>query len=238
MEEAAILVIVCLFGLAALAILLGWIVPLILGGVGRRRHWPSAGIWRGVGIAWACLALLLALAAGFAIFCAAQASRRYRVPDAAAFSPANHPGPTATLRLARTGDLECVFQDEAGGSIRCVASNGALVVPAGALTLREIKSSTTDAAGIPWTAASRSWNSPPLNLGAGAVTNAGFGPPFLLAVQVEYAPVSSSIRLAPVCADREGNAYQVADSARAAAPSFQFLEAGGRVLWSGKFEAG
>ncbi len=226
-------------GLLALVAGAGWIVPLILGIVGRRRQWPGARAWRILAIVWGAAAALLACGVGALVFIASQVRDRSAGADAAAlFDPAAAEGQTGRLRLAATDAVECVFQDAAGKAYRCASSNGILTVPSGAPTLRQCTVTAADATANRWTASFRSWDNIPLDLDAGAATNVGFGPPFLVAAQVEYAPVSSKISLAPVCADRAGNIYRINSGSAATVPAFQLLDAGRKAVWSGKFEAG
>lgn len=240
MEEIIMGTLAVLAGLVALVAVAGWIVPLILGIVGRRRQWPSAKAWQIVAIVWGVGVALLACGVGALIFISYQVHSSYedQAGDAPSFDPAAYAGQTGALRLASSGAVECVFQDAADKSYRCVSSNGSLAVPAGSLTLRGCEATATDANGKSWTASFRYGNETALTVGTDAVQSVSFGPPFLLAAQVEYAPVSSKISLAPVCADRAGNIYRINSGSSATVPSFQLLDAGQHVVWSGKFEAG
>ncbi|MDD5677444.1 MAG: hypothetical protein PHW60_05555 [Kiritimatiellae bacterium] len=226
-----------LIGLAVLIIASGWIVPLILSLIGRRRQWPSAKGLMIIAAVWGGTAILLALGAGGLFFTYSQMSRSYE-DNAKLFKAADYGGKTAILRLAYTGAVECVIRDQAGKTFRCVTSNGRLVVPAGTMALRECKLTASDSEGRSWTASCRFWNETNISVGADAVQDVEFGSPFLVAVNMEWAPVSSKIRLDPACADRAGNIYMIAGPKNATDPSFQVLDANQRALWSGKFEAG
>ncbi|MBU4199797.1 MAG: hypothetical protein KKG09_09345 [Verrucomicrobia bacterium] len=233
------MVVMAIVGLVALLIVAGWIVPLILSIIGRRRHWPSARVWRVLAAIWGGVAALLACGVSALIFFAYQIRSSYEGDtDAPLFNAITYEGKTGCLRLAYTDEVECVFRDAAGKSYRCASSNGNLVVPAGALTLRECEVMASDSEGKPWNASFRSGDKVAFDVGPDAVENIEFGPPFLLAVKMEYTPVSSTIRLDPACADRAGNIYRIKSDSPGTVPSFQFLDASRQVIWSGKFEAG
>lgn len=238
MQQIAYGVMAVFIGLAVLMIEAGWIVPLILSIIGRRRQWPSARVLRVLTVIWGGMAVLLALGVGGSIFIASRMSRGDESNAPPLFKATNYGGKTARLGLAYTGEMECVIRDQAGKSFRCATSNGSLVVPAGTLTLRECKVVASDSAGKPWTALFRSWNETNISVGTDAVQNVEFGPPFLVAVQVEYTPVSSKIRLEPACADRVGNIYTIKGAQKETVPSFQILDTNQQVIWSGKFESG
>jgi len=224
-------------GLATLIIAAGWIVPLILGIIGRRRHWPSArGLWI-LAVVWGGTAVLLAFGISGLVFTVSRMGRSYE-SNARLFNATAYGGKTAILRLAYTGEAECVIQDQAGKNFRCATTNGSLVVPAGDLTIHECKFMASDAALRPWTASCRFGDEIKISVGTDAVQNVAFGPPLLVAVQAEYTPVSSKIRLEPACADRAGNIYTISGAQKDSVPSFQFLDAKQQVIWNGKFEAG
>jgi hypothetical protein len=229
-----------LIGLAVLIIAAGWIVPLILSIIGHRRHWPSTRGLRILTVIWGGTAVLLALGVSGLIFTASRMVRSYggESGDAKLFKATAYGGKTAILRLAYTGEVECVIRDQAGKTFRCATSNGSLVVPAGTLALRECKIMASDSKGRSWTASCRFGNETNISVGVDAVQNVEFGPPFLVAVQVEYTPVSSKIRLEPACADRDGIIYTIKCDQKKTVPSFQVLNANQQVIWSGKFEAG
>lgn len=237
MQQVVLGVMGVFVGLAILIVVTGWIAPLILGIVGRRRHWPSArglliisGIWGG-------LAVVLALGVSGLIFTASRMGRSYE-SKARLFKAASYGGKTAILRLAYTGEVECVIRDQAGKTFRCATSNGSLVVPAGTLALSEYKLTASDSGGRSWTASCRFWNETNIIVGADAVKDIEFGPPFFVAANMEWAPVSSKIRLEPACADRAGNIYKIECDRKETVPSFQVLNSSAQVIWSGKFEFG
>jgi hypothetical protein len=224
-------------GLAVLIMAIGWIVPLILGIVSRRRHWPSTrGLWI-LTVIWGGIAILLALGVSGLFFTYSRMSRSYE-GNARLFKATAYGGKTAILRLAYTGQVECVIRDQAGKTFRCATSNGSVVVPAGTLALLECKLTASDPAGRPWTASCRFRNETNISVGADAVQDVEFGPQFLVAVNMEWTPVSSKIRLDPACADRAGNIYTISGAQKETVPSFQILDTNQRVIWSGKFEAG
>ena len=235
------IVILIVVGLAVLVVVGGWIVPLILSIIGRRRNWPSARGLRIVSLVWGGLALLLAVGIGGLVFMSFMFSRMgssYDDTGAKLFQAADYKGKTATLRLANAGGVELVLRDQAGKTFRCATTNGNLVVPAGTLTIRECKIISSDSGGKPWTALARFWNETNISVDADTVQDLKFGPPFLVAVNMEWTPVSDKISLDPACADRSGHIYTIKGGQNVIGPSFQVLDANKQVIWSGKFEAG
>lgn len=238
-DQFGMVIIVLFIALPVLVIALGWIVPLVLSIIGHRRHWPSAKGWRICTVIWGGVAVLMALGVSGLFFIGSRISRGYTgESDAKLFNATAYGGKVATLRTAYMGEAEYVFRDQAGKNFRCVTSNGSVVVPAGTLALHECKFTASDAKGQPWTASFRSWYQTNISVGADAVQDVEFGPPFLVAVNMNWSPVSSKISLDPACADRAGNIYTIKSDRTEAVPSFQVLNAEQEVIWSGKFEFG
>ncbi len=240
MQVAMMGILTVLIGLSAMIVAVGWIVPLVLGIVGRRRGWASAGVWRMLAALWGAAAALLALAVGgFALLATRMAgSHALSAKADRTFDPAAHDGARAAFRTAATGALECVVRDAAGTLWRCAASNGVMAVPAGALDLRDCRVTAADAQGRQWTAVCRSPSESAVTVAADSVQALPLGPPFQTAVNVDWSPVSPRIQLAPVVADGAGNTYKISCEPAGEAPSFQALDASNRVVWSNQFEYG
>lgn len=240
MDQVAMVVMALFVALPVLVIALGWIFPLILTIIGRRRHWANTRGLRILTVIWGSVALLLVLGVGGLIYAGSRINRSYggESSNAKLFNATAHGGKTATLRPACTGEVEVVIRDQSGKNFRCATSNGSLVVPAGTIALRECKFTASDAKGKPWTASFRFWNETNISASADTVHEVEFGPPFLVAVNMEWTPVTSKIRLEPACADRAGNIYTIKCDQKESVPSFQVLNADKQVIWSGKFEFG
>lgn len=240
LEQAATIVMAILVLAPVVIIALGWIAPLVLAVLGHRRRWASARNWRILAIVWGCVSLALAIGMGGLIYAATRISRGYGsgLGEARLFEPATHPGKTSILRTACSGEVDLVFSVDSGKTLRCASSNGTLVVPAGSLAVSECRFTAPDAGGKPWTASIRFWNETNLAAAAGAVQELGLGPPFLLAANMDWAPVSSKISLAPACADRAGNIYTIKCNRDGLPPVFRVLNAANQVVWSGNFEFG
>ena len=236
------IVIVVIVSLAGAFFFLGWIAPLVIGLVRRRRSHAGARGWLIAASAWGALALLVAVGLGvLSLF----AFRSYRsdlgglASECNDFDPAAFKGPTATLRSAHAGEAHVVACGEGSEQTRYGATNGLITVPAGEMRISRCDFVERGADGRTWTATASLSEEATLSAAAGSVQDLGFGPPLVASAQVTWTPASDRISLAPVFVDSAGNEYTVSSEPRAEKPAeFQFVDSQDRVVWRGNFEYG
>jgi hypothetical protein len=229
-------------GVGVLFLLLGWVMPLIIAGIWRRRGLPGSRGWRVFAACWACLSLVFVVGAASLAMLSMRTVRSGFTggsSGAPVFDPAKHHGATATLRTASPCEATLTACAGSGPQQTFRSTNGAFTVPAGSLRVTGYTVNARDAGRRTWTAQARIWQGPSLTLEPGAVRDVGLGPPFSAGVEATCSGASRTFKASPACFDRDGNAYQIAPSpAGDFAPSFQFLDASGAVVWTEKFEHG
>jgi hypothetical protein len=228
-------------GLAFIFVLLGWIVPLVMGRRTRRHGEPGHRGWFVLSAIWGGVALVLAVAAaGTFLMFSGFRSRSYGVdPKAPIFSAANSKEPIGTLKLAGNGEAELCASRNGKSVTRFMGSNGVMMVLAGTLSINSFKAVARGKDGQNWTALARLYGATNLIVNAGDVQRAPFGPPFSAGIRATWAGASDEISLSPVYLDVCGNEYVLSCEPRSSdVPEFEVLDSGDHVVWSGKFEYG
>lgn len=221
-------------------LMLGWIIPLVIGAVWRQDHRPGARTWMVLASVWGGVALLI-VAGTVAVIVLNMRGSGFSTQDyleTAEFEPAKYNGALRTARVQFSGDGCLIASCGTDEETRFTTTNGVFTVPDGQLDVRRYQATATDEAGRKWTAdveCNSTSESPDVELGTDRTLNVG--PPFKASVEVSASPVSDMITMVPMYVDR-GNNKTTITCEKQTAPKFEVLDAAGKVVWSGDFQYG
>jgi hypothetical protein len=224
------------WGVVAL-ILLGWLVPLIVG-VRRRRHSAGGKVLIGVGAAWFLLAAGLV---GMAVKVYREFNRSYN-REVAHFDASAYNGPVGTLSFAYglNGELEFGHEGPDGVKTWTVAlSNDAAVVPAGRLSVRDLSFSPTDSSGktVGFLRCRLASKNETFTLETNGQYRVAGGLP--LTASVDAAKRGEELSLSFKLVDTAGNRFTwYATGEGRKPPTFEAVGPSGNCFWRDKFEYG
>lgn len=223
--------------LVAVLVLLGWLVPLILG-IRRAMRRAGGTALIIVGGVWGAAATgLIATVAVAAVGFSRAASRA----EAKAFNAAVHAGPKGLIRTACTGATTLVVHDEAsGGSLRLESANGVIAAPAGTMRLQQFTTSATGADGTTWTAACYNFGRDlqTVDVASNGTTDVALGPPYRAEVTTSRL-VDGKQAFDLKFTGAGGSRVSLYVQAVHRKPlQFEVLDASGSRVWSGNFEYG
>jgi len=216
----------------ATALLIGWLVPLIIGIVKLRRRTGGIALTI-IGVMWALGASGLA-AVGYVAY--RQLGAALRVAD---FDPATYHGQTGTVTLPYQGESSLIVRAKpAGAKLGLRVRDGVAQAPVGRYELQTYSMSMKDKAGVAWTASHFPSTSQELEVTTASPVRLNLGPPFTARVDVSAGPGGKTMLQLGI-SGRAGGAYTImSGQGRAAPPRFEVLDGSGQVVWQGSFEYG
>jgi hypothetical protein len=211
------------------ALLIGWLVPLIIGIVKLRR--------RTGGIALTIIGVIWALgASGFAVVGYRQFGAALRVAD---FDPSTYHGQTGTVTLPYQGESSLIVtNNDLRTRLRLHVRGGVAQAPVGRYQLQSYFMSMKDKAGATWTANHFSSASQALVVTAASPVHLNFGPPFTARVDVSEGPAERTMLQLGITGRGGESCIITSDKRPVAPPHFEILDHTGQVVWHGSFEYG
>ena len=220
--------------LLVLCFLVGWIAPLVVGIVRRRRGTPSVGLLV-FGGCWGSLALALTVLIGIGTYTALRVAQNYRAEE---FVLEAYTGAVASIDFSYKGASTLTALNEADGkNYNYTSSNGVHTLPAVSHKLSSYTINLMDDNEKPWFVSGSFYgvdNEKRLDLKEGEVSRLKLGPP--LAVTVTRGDLEDGEhRLDVAVKDADGNNV----SLRSLEPlKIEILNAQDEVLWSAALEYG
>lgn len=219
-------------------LLLGWLLPLVLGIVRIRRKGAGGVVLTVIGGVWGLVVLGVVGLAVYEVHEYSRVSDSGKVVD---FDPAQYQGQTGSIVLSHKGEstLEIGGRD-GGGRMRLSTSNGVLSAPVGTYNLFSYEAVGKDESGATWVASGSlsSRGREPISVKANSTQTLELGPPFKASVTVKSTGRGSAT-LDMSLKGCDGNQYTISKKGgRGEPPSFQVLSKTGEVLWQGRFEYG
>ena len=217
-------------------VLLGWLLPLVVGIVRTVRGQRSTGLIV-FGGAWGLFG-----AAGLGLlFVGALAFRTANRPTRTeVFDPATYEGPTGTIVVPFTARTQLsVIGQQSAVRQQLTATGGSLIAPAGSLTVRSVDLTAADDSGAQWSASCFFRRQQQLNLAEGETQELKIGPPFtakVIAKKTSDDMCTFDLKVTGT----GGNGFTIRQLGSAAnkAPAFEVLNKDGEVVWQGDFKYG
>ena len=232
------LTVIAFFVLACLV--LGWIVPLVIGIVRLRRR--STGDTAGmvltiVGSVWGVVGLMLGVCGGMFWLTLTSFNQVKQ------FDPSQYDGPMGTIVVPYEGEasLQVTSMTDDGTVMELSAGDGRFQAPVGEYCLWIFTAMKTDEDGSEWEATTFLGLDAPdqITVQADNETSLELGPPFTASIAVT-AEVQNEAELELQFADNQGNQYSLSrlDWEEAAPPRFEVRSSSGELVLKGQFEYG
>jgi hypothetical protein len=214
------------------AVLIGWLVPLIIGIVKLFRRTGGIALTI-IGIMWALGAMGLAVMGYVAI---SHLREALRVED---FDPAAFKGQTGSVTLPHQGESSLIVTDrKANKRLRLHVREGVAQAPVGDYKVDSYEISMKDKAGVTWTASHYSSPSQGLEISAASAAHLNLGPPFTARVEVNESPGGGTMLQFSLTGPGGESYVMMSGRGRPALPRFEVLDPSGQVVWQGRFEYG
>ena len=235
------LTVIAFFVLACLV--LGWIVPLVIGIVRLRRR--STGDTAGmvltiVGSVWGVVGLMLGVCGGMFWLMSSFGGPFSRVVQ---FDPSQHEGPMGAIVVPYEGEASLQVASMAGAKTLVLSSHdGRFQAPVGGYSPWVFTANKTDEDGSEWQASTyltMSGKPSQVSVQADSETSLELGPPFTASIAVT-AEQRNKVALDLKVADSQGNHYTISRLGLRAAPPprFEVRSSSGELVLEGQFEYG
>jgi len=220
-------------------VLLGWLVPLVVGIVRSRRGKGGVGCIV-LGGVWGFLALCLLGFVCFVWFSFSQARTAWQPQT---FDPAVHTGALGRIEFPHGGDAVLTLQHggtpDGSAYLQLNATDGVAVAPAGELSIWSCDLKHKDADGNTWQAScyNPKGESGKLTVPTNGVACVALGPP--LEARIKTRAMAEGKRSFDLkITGPHGNKFSVRAEGHGRAPGFEVLNAAGETVWTGKFAYG
>jgi len=233
----AILAVVCglAFPLAAGAVLLGWLVPLIMG-ITRTRRGRGGGGLIVAGGAWGLVAVGIVT---WLVYTFATLSNRF-TPQA--FDPQEYAGETGQIVIAWQGPCELTLYPESGGGVLLLSTeNGQFTAPAGRHRLASWELQATDDSDREWSVTGRpgyDWPEQKRTVSVDSTTAARIDVQLPLRASINADVGGDDISMGFSLSDGAGGQYAISSRGRDDPPKFEMVDDSGRVVLTGDFAYG
>ncbi len=221
-------------GLTMLVIGLGWVVPTGMG-INRLRRGEGGSGLIVAGVLWGAIAVFV----GVTVFRAGGAYFARFMPTP--FDPAAYEGETGEVHLTWDGPCELtVFCTTDDRRWLLSGEEGRVVGPVGDYRISSWTLNATDDNGRTWSARGHSWGQQGpsrVRITADDPVRLEVGPPFTAHLHIDTRG-TDRVEISLSIVGSEGASYAIAPQGRPRAPSFEVLDASGRVIWSDDFEFG
>jgi len=228
-----------LFGFGAIMLILGWIVPLVIASSLKRNGVANVRGWRVFAAIWGTVAALTVFG-GFCAYYMAVGRDSQSYEDSSSddkFDPVKYNGATSTVKTSYSGESSFTASVDGKDSKTFQTTNGIYTVPAGRLNITRYSIRGFDSNNVKWTISSKLGQGTNVQVIAGIENTLILGQPFTAGVQMTWSAASKQVDLSPVYMDSYENEVQLTSESKEAT-GFEFLDASGNVVWSGKFVAG
>jgi len=233
-----VLTVIAFFVLACLV--LGWIVPLVIGIVRLRRRSASdtVGIVLTiVGSVWGVVGLMLGVCGGMFWLTLTSFNQVEQ------FDPSQYDGPMGTIVVPYEGDglLQVTSMTE-GKTLALSTGDGRFQAPVGEYTLWAFTAKKTGEDDSPWWEATTLLvqdESPQVSVRADSETSLELGPPFTASIAVTD-EAQDVVELQLEVIDSQSNQYTIGKIAleEAPPPRFEVRSSSGELVLKGQFEYG
>jgi len=237
--DALVVILAVVFGLAfplaAAAVLLGWLVPLIMG-ITRARRGRGGGRLIVAGGAWGLVAVGIAI---WLVYSLVTLSSRF-TPET--FDPQEYAGETGKIVIAWQGPCELTLYPESGGEmLRLSSENGQFTAPTGRHSIASWTLRATDQSGSEWSVIGRpgyDWPEQKRTVGVNSTTPAQIDLQLPLRASINADVGGDDVSMGFSLSDGAGGQYTISSGGRDDPPGFEMMDGSGRVVLTGDFEYG